>query len=388
MVESGTGPSQHGTPIDREDVSMNNTYAYGDEHRPPEIIPGPSPDSSTISGLNQTFETSPDGAEDFFALFFPASQLDLTYRSVFPNDWEVLDPAFALRSPSLTTATPSRTRESPTLAATDEPDVPYNISVVSSNTTNAIVDRVLDSFGETEESLSHKRVYLHDLWELFILQIAPSLTPFGSRMDNPFLKYLVPRCEKSRALSIAVLYLAQIIARRDRRDSDDTAGRFLGTKAETILSDLEQDNVLTLDTSGVSEDRTEHMLLTLTTVLVFCMAFIASKDGVRVSLYVEYAVIICQALFKTLAEDESFLYLAKLLGFIQNSLLFSARAAGINAPDYLGAALEFHDRNSDALCEIDGLSRLGHVLRPVGLHGEHPLHPRHADQAEEIRAPR
>ncbi|OAL53500.1 hypothetical protein IQ07DRAFT_596538 [Pyrenochaeta sp. DS3sAY3a] len=178
---------------------------------------------------------------------------------------------------------------------------------------------------------------------------------------------MVPRCEKSQTLSIAVLYLAQIIAKRGQKDSEDTARCFLEARAEAILSDLEQDNVLTSDASGLSNHRTEHMVLILTIVLVFCMAFIASKDGVRVSLYVEYAVIISQALFKTPAEDESFLSLTKLLGFIQNSLLFSARAAEVNVPDYLSAVLELHDRNSDALGEIDGRSNELLHFRDLGM---------------------
>lgn len=69
-----------------------------------------------------------------------------------------------------------------------------------------------------------------------------------------------------------------------------------------------------------------------------------------------FAVIFCQDLFKELAEDESFLYLAKSLGFTLNVLLFSAHANRINAPDYLSAALEFQDRYSDAFRDMDGQS--------------------------------
>ncbi|KAL6355148.1 hypothetical protein LRP88_11396 [Fusarium phalaenopsidis] len=129
----------------------------------------------------------------------------------------------------------------------------------------------------------------------------------------------------------------------------------LEDQATGVQQRIEDDDAFCALTSGEQlTDQTARTLLKLSTVLVFCMAFLAKQDATKLILHLEHAATLCQELFRELAEDEGFLYLAKLLGFMQISLLFSTHASSVNGPDYLSAALEFHDRHSDALREIDG----------------------------------
>ncbi|KAJ0110305.1 hypothetical protein J7T55_000738 [Diaporthe amygdali] len=219
---------------------------------------------------------------------------------------------------------------------------------------DAAIDELLGGVTQSTASISSHRTYMMVLWENFLQKIAPSLTPFGTRDDNPFLKYLVPNAESNSSLLIAVLYLAQAFSRRNHRDFDPAIEDYLERKAEEVLQTLEQDNALTLDVVRESGEQTSKLVLTLSTVLVFCMTFIAKHDASRFHTHMELAVILCQFLFRTLAEDESFLYLAKLLGFMHNALLFSTSASSANAPDFLGAALELQSRDTGTLCDIDG----------------------------------
>ncbi|KAH8659015.1 fungal-specific transcription factor domain-containing protein [Ilyonectria robusta] len=225
-----------------------------------------------------------------------------------------------------------------------------------SDALSATIEDILNPGGLTEPSLSEHRSYFISLWQSFVEQIAPFLTPFGSRTDNPFLKYLVPQAEKSSELLIAVLRLAQIIVRRGRKGPTGPDGCFLEGRANDIQQVMEHANALAPNIlGGEPEGRTSQTLLTLSTLLVLCMGFVATQDAAKLVYHLEYAAIICQDLFKTLAEDERFLYLAKLLGFIQNTLLFSTHSNSITTPDYLSVALEFHDQTqSNAFRELNG----------------------------------
>lgn len=190
------------------------------------------------------------------------------------------------------------------------------------------------------------------------------MTPLGSRADNPFLKYLVPQAESSPTLLVAVLYLTQTICKRGRDDNiPDAEGQFLEERTKDVQQQLEAENILlSAELADQPKFQASRMLITLSTMLALCMAYLAGQHVIPLVFYMEFSVIVCQELFKTHAKEEQFLYLAKLLGFIQNSLLFSSHASKmISAPDYLSTALEFADEYNTALYEIDGyLKRPNH----------------------------
>ncbi|KAM6512016.1 hypothetical protein FALCPG4_017003 [Fusarium falciforme] len=214
---------------------------------------------------------------------------------------------------------------------------------------------VIDSTGSPELGNSNCEAYFSSLWQFFVGQVAPSITPFGSHQDNPFFRFLVPDAQRSPPLLTAVLYLSQIIMTRVRGAPFRVEAGILEDQATRVQQKIEDDDSFCALTSGNQlTDQTSRTLLKLSTVLVFCMAFLAKQDATKLILHLEHAATLCQELFRELAEDEGFLYLAKLLGFMQISLLFSTHASSVNGPDYLSAALEFHDRHSDALREIDG----------------------------------
>lgn len=214
------------------------------------------------------------------------------------------------------------------------------------DTLDSLIQNFLDSTEQNQDSLMELRPYLYFLWTTFVGRISPFLTPFGRRVDNPLLKYLVPNAAKSTSLFVAILYFTQIIVGRRRREPLGPEGRFVDDKAEDILRKLEENvscEIPTASTPNLTEKAAHSLVLTLSTTLVFCMGFLASQNAVKLASHVEYAVLLCQVLFKTHADDEEFLYLAKLLGFIQITLLFTRRANSISAPDYLSAALEAQD---------------------------------------------
>ncbi|KAL1907868.1 hypothetical protein Sste5344_006291 [Sporothrix stenoceras] len=218
----------------------------------------------------------------------------------------------------------------------------------------ALIDDILRCpAGLDESDLSRCRAHFLSLWAYFKSHVAPSLTAFARRADNPFLKYLVPRAETNHDLLIAVLYLSQTVKKRTFAETDGVEYHFLERVAGHVIQTLEPETTVMPISPADGDGWTTNMLTTLSSVLMFCMVFIANRDSMRFVQHLEYAGIICQLLFRVLSGDESFLYLAKMLGFMQNSLLFST-SGSINAPDYLSVALEFHDRNSDALRELDG----------------------------------
>jgi hypothetical protein len=241
-------------------------------------------------------------------------------------------------------------------------------TIAISDALSTTMDSILAPANIPEPSLSLCRAHFISLWNSFFEQIAPTLTPFGNRADSPAVKYLVPNAERCPELLIAVLYLAQIVARRDHQDAIGVEVRFLEEKAEIILRNFDNDDDEAFASSiGGSNDPTEQKILILSTVLIFCMAFIADRNDAKLGPYTEYAAVLCQFLFKTLAEDEAFLYLAKTLGFILNSLLFSTAANRSNAPDYLSAALEFPDRHDNALRQIEGHLQEGAHFRDLDM---------------------
>lgn len=203
-----------------------------------------------------------------------------------------------------------------------------------------------DSTSQTEESLPALKPYLSFLWNTFVGQICPFLTPFGNRAENPFLKYLVPNAAKSTSLFVAIIHLARTIVGRRQQEQFEAEARFLEDKAEDVLRQLEEHVSCETTETSLSKspgESAQGLLMTLSTTLVFCMGFLAGRNVARLASHVKYASILCQTLFKTHADDEKFLYLAKTLGFIQNGLLFTRHSNTIYAPDYLSAALEAQD---------------------------------------------
>ncbi|KAJ4421857.1 hypothetical protein N0V82_003457 [Gnomoniopsis sp. IMI 355080] len=264
-----------------------------------------------------------------------------TFTEIF--DWDSQSPS--LQSPPANESDQLRTRTAPWTQDTGGSTFGGD-HVAIPDTFNSLIHDLLDSTTQTQECLTELRPYLYFLWATFVGRISPFLTPFGSRVDNPLLKYLVPNAAKSTSLFVAILYFAQIIVGRRRQEPIGPEGRFVEDKAEDILRKLEENVSSEITTASIpdSTEKTAHSLvLTLSTTLVFCMGFLASQNAARLASHVEYAVLLCQVLFKTHADDEEFLYLAKLLGFIQITLLFTRRANSISAPDYLSAALEAQD---------------------------------------------
>ncbi|KAI6752525.1 hypothetical protein HG530_013894 [Fusarium avenaceum] len=274
-------------------------------------------------------------------------------------------PSASIMTHGVTPKTPSLGTYNVPLITTQSPQVVNGVSVQvqhanhldtsdglnTTSTLNATLDSILRSADDTVPSLSNLENYLQSLWHLFIGQIAPFLTPFGSHRDNPFLKYLAPQAEANPTLLTAVLYLAQIIANRACKDPPGPEGCFLERHAKNIQERLQRHPTpKPVDRDEEPVHETKETLLTFTTMLVFCMAFLASNNVTKLVLHGELAVILCQTLFKDLAEDEGFLYLVKLLGFILNALLFSSHTDMINAPDYLSAALECQELY-DGVCD-------------------------------------
>lgn len=297
------------------------------------------------------------GMEGLPSMLFPAPSYNQSCFSIHPNNLVSTTSGLDTENPPLGTTLPHQVINETSVQAEHLAHSPNDGGATASNTLSITIKSILRFADQTVSSLSNLETYLQFLWQSFVGQIAPFLTPFGNRQDNPFLKYLVPQAETDPALLTAVLYLAQIITTRDRKDPLGPEGCFLEDEANNIQGKLQQHEALKpADWEKGSIDQTAQTLLTFSTVLVFCMAFLASQNAPRLVSHGEVAIMLCQDLFKELAEDESFLYLVKLLGFILNAMLFSAHTNTINAPDYLSAALEFHDRHGDALREIDGYS--------------------------------
>ncbi|KPM45154.1 hypothetical protein AK830_g1332 [Neonectria ditissima] len=174
-----------------------------------------------------------------------------------------------------------------------------------SHTFNTTLDDVLRPARLTEPSLSHHRHYLTSLWNSFVEQLAPFMTPFGSHTDNPIPKYLVPEAEKNSELLVAVLHLVQIIVTRGQKNTHDAGGLFLEQRAKEIQRVLKHTMDFTSSASGTEyEDRPPRNILTLSTLMVFCMGFVATQDAVRLVFHMKYAIVICQDLFNTYSEDE------------------------------------------------------------------------------------
>lgn len=200
------------------------------------------------------------------------------------------------------------------------------------------MEQILNQIPHPEGDIAQSRSHAYYLWDMFTRQIVPLLTGFGSHSDNPFLKYLIPEAERNAAILTAVLYFTHRIEMRQREQQPgESSGCFIEEETNHILQRLEHDSD---QRSGDIAPCHTVKSGELTMLVVLCMAFVVSQDSAKLIYYMEYATIICQELFKTFAGEEDFLYLAKMLGFLHNSLLFSSLANCVNAPDYLGVALE------------------------------------------------
>lgn len=340
--EDGGVPTPNSS--ERRDPDFNSLRLRGalpfDPH--PSGIPQPSPSMLDVFNPPYNF-TSFDALTDIFDW----DSQSLRFQS---------PPTISHESEHLRTHTTPSIQDSGVVA--DNGD-----HVVLPDTLHSIIQDLLDSINQPEKCLPKLRSHLSFLWATFVGRIGPFLTPFGSRVDNPFLKYLVPNAMRSTPLFVAILYLSQIIVGRRRLEPLHPEGRFVEDKADEMLQKLEEnvDSEITTASAPESPEKTTHSLIvTLSTTLVFCMGFLASQNAVKLASHVEYAVLLCQVLFKTHADDEEFLYLAKLLGFIQIILSFTTHGDSIYAPDYLSAALEAQDDSpQSSLCE--GTQTLRHA---------------------------
>lgn len=280
------------------------------------------------------------------------SPYEPSYFGANPGDFGLNFPYLDTESPSSCLGSASAFHMPGSREIEDVSQGPEAANIVMSDALSDTITEILNSADLDAQSVSRYETYLRSLWASFVNQIAPFLTPLGRRATNPFLKFLVPNAEADASLAVAVMYLVQVILGRGRKEPPGPEGRFLEEQAEKVLRDLEDHDPSTFSdfpsSVGATDRNAQALLLTLTIALVFCMAFLASQDAVKLVSHIEYSVVICQILFKTHASDDSFLYLAKLLGFIQDTLLFTQYADNINAPDYLSAALELQD---DSLIE-------------------------------------
>lgn len=270
---------------------------------------------------------------------------NMPFYSSFFSPWE--SPDGSVQGPALTSTQPSHVPSGETtsnsqdirqLALDDD-------GFVIADALSSRIDSLMATASLSDEDVRDFKTYYSFLWATFVRQIGPFLTPFGRRADNPILKHLVPNAERSNTLLVAVLYLTQIIVGRKRKEPPSPKHRFLEEKVNEVLQGLDESapgSYTGRSNSGVPAEQ-RNLLLTLSIILVLCMAFMANQDTTKLISHIEYAVVLCQALFKTHADDDGFLYLAKLLGFIQISLLFTKGADSINAPDYLSAALELQN---------------------------------------------
>ncbi|KAF4992025.1 hypothetical protein FDECE_13832 [Fusarium decemcellulare] len=288
-------------------------------------------------------------------LLLPATPYDRSSFSIHPHNLVSTTSGLDGETQSFRTTQASQVIDETLLQPENLTRPPNDDRTTTSETFGATMKSVVSSMDQTVSGIPNLETHLEFLWQSFVGQIAPFLTPFGSCQDNPFLKYLVPQAETDPALLTAVLYLAQIITTRDRKDPLGPGDCFLEDEAKVILGKVQQHEPLKA-TDGETIDPTAQTRIAFSTALVLCMAFLASQNAPSLVLAAELAIVLCQKLFKELADDESFLYLVNLLGFILNAMKFSAHTDTINAPDYLSAALEFHDRHADTLREIDGYS--------------------------------
>jgi hypothetical protein len=345
-----------------QDISAQETDAAGDAHIQSGTPAASSADQWNIYTLNSSAAQTP------YELPWMGTLID-DFPALFPSGSTFDHPHFGTNFGTPNSTVSAMAAETASVRSADRAPPPDKPTLAISYALSTTMDSILAPAHIPEPSLSLCRAYFISLWNSFFEQIAPTLTPFGNRADSPAVKYLVPNAEKCPELLIAVLYLAQIIARRDHQVAVGVEGRFLEEKAEIILQnfDSDDDEAFASRSIGGSNDPTEQKILILSTVLIFCMAFIADRNDAKLGPYTEYAAVLCQYLFKTLAEDEAFLYLAKTLGFILNSLLFSSAANRSNAPDYLSAALEFPDRHDNALRQMEGHLQEGAHFRDLDM---------------------
>lgn len=376
-------PPESPQSASRDDVVSSNGLAPGPAVRPSENIQIESSGSPRQLLNPAGHDQCPDGAlslspresrrhqptcsptaQSFFSFLSNPDMLGLSglasamppyepsYFDANPGDFSLNFPYLENESPSSCLGSANAFHVPGSREIEDVALGPEDAHIVMSDALSGTITEILNSADLDAQCVSRYETYLRSLWASFVNQIAPFLTPIGRRATNPFLKFLVPNAEADASLAVAVMYLVQVILGRGRKDPPGPEGRFLEEQAEKVLRNLEEHTPSTFSASPSSVGATDHnaqaLLLTLTVALVFCMAFLASQDAVRLVSHVEYSVVICQILFKTHASDDSFLYLAKLLGFIQDTLLFTQYADNINAPDYLSAALELQD---DSLIE-------------------------------------
>lgn len=219
-----------------------------------------------------------------------------------------------------------------------------------SNGMTCTMQVVMRSMSISEEQQADCFAFLSSLWHYWVQEIAPFLTPFGDQTENPLLEHACSRAERSSEVLIAILFLSHTIRRRNRKESPSTVEQYLQRVAKDFLRNTVHSSILNRGNRDDGSNATgTEFLLTLTSLMLYCMAYYASNDSRNLILCMEFAITLCQNGFKILAEHKEFLYLSKLLGFMQNSILFSAQGTQITAPDYLSAALECPDQHAISL---------------------------------------
>ena len=172
------------------------------------------------------------------------------------------------------------------------------------------------------------------LWNVFIRHIATELTPLGTGLENPFLRYLATRARDDPPLFAAVLFLSQQIV---HNMSLGTLTADTG-KISSALGDLfEQEAIQEVRTLSSSSDQSSssnlqrHLSITIT----LCTGYITQGNSEKLQEHLESAFLLAQALFKRCQGNETFLFLLKWLGYIHTTAMLSIGKYDVKTPDYI-----------------------------------------------------
>ncbi|KAL1907859.1 hypothetical protein Sste5344_006282 [Sporothrix stenoceras] len=190
------------------------------------------------------------------------------------------------------------------------------------------------------------------LWRFWIENLSPFSCAMGHTEDNPFIKYATKRAQKQSDVLHAVLFLTMVIKGRSDREMGHAVDAFVHKTAADVLQRMDE-GTASAQGRGSSNMQFDEMLQSFTTLVVFCMGFVAKQDTNQLVMYLEHASIVCHGLFCVMPGNEEFLYLAKILGYLQ-TMLFYSYPANMDFPDYLTAAMEATDYRSPAVWAEQG----------------------------------
>lgn len=259
-----------------------------------------------------------------------------------PTGYTDLD-LFTSFEPPLSDLTTDAIRHFPRPVAPEHINNPLydqSLNLPTADTVLVTLERHLQARSGSDMDETPDFTLLLSLWEFWVYTLAPDLTPASAQAINPLLQHLVPQAAVNEELLVAVLFFSAILKAREVPVSTSTA-HFLQKQAERFVDELDgPDGLLDQDRILFRPNGLSQSLHKLTKTVVYCMGFMAAQDDARLSICLEYAVILCQHLFKENADRDDFLFLVKLFGFMQNALLFRTSPNHIIAPDYLTTALE------------------------------------------------